>query len=144
MILPFFNYGDVFLFSAAQGIRSLLNKSLNDCVRFVYGLRLGDHVTSLQRNLLGCPMSRYYDFRAVVNVHKLLLYRCPDYLYRKLCVSESRRTVRLVTPQNRTSLYNDSFFVRGVRTYNALPDSVKSASSMAVFRKRCLELFNER
>jgi hypothetical protein len=82
-----------------------LRRSLNDCVRFVYGLRLGDHVTSLQRELIGCPFSSYYELRAVLFIHRLPLIKSPGYLYEKLVVSGSLRTRRLVTPRNRTALY---------------------------------------
>jgi hypothetical protein len=142
LVLPFFNYGDVFLFSVSEESRRALCKSLNDCVRFVFGLRLGDHVTSLQHRLIGCPFAVYYEFRAVVFVHRLLLTRCPEYLYNKLLVSNSHRTRRLVTPRNRTALYNNSFFVQGVRSYNALPDSVKLLPNLEAFKKECLRFYN--
>ena len=143
LVLPFFNYGEVFLISMSEESRRVLRRSLNDCVRFVYGLRLGDHVTSLQRELIGCPFSSYYEFRAVLFIHRLLLIKSPGYLYEKLVVSGSLRTRRLVTPRNRTALYNNSFFVQGVRAYNALPDSVKLLTSFEVFKKECLKYYNE-
>ena len=119
-----------------------LKKALNDCVRFVYNLKLGDHVSHLQKNLLGCPILRYYDFRAVVFIHRLLLTRCPEYLYEKLTISESSRTRRLITPRNRTAFYNDALFVRGVRTYNSLPNEIKSIDSLNGFKKECLRIMN--
>jgi hypothetical protein len=143
LVLPFFNYGDVFLLSLSEEYKRVLNKSLNDCVRFVYSLRLGDHVTSYQRNLIGCPFARYYEFRAVLFIHRLLLTRCPGYLYDRLSLSTSRRTRRLVTPRNRTALYNGSFFVQGVRAYNALPDPIKLLANLTAFRKECLGFYNE-
>ena len=143
LVLPMFNYGDVFLLSLPEECRRALTKSLNDCVRFVYGLRLGDHVTSLQRDLVGCPFSCYYKFRAVQFIHKLLLTRRPEYLYSRLSLSGSLRTRRLITPRNRTALYNNSFFVQGVGAYNALPDSVKLLTNMVAFRRECLRFYNE-
>ena len=92
LILPFFNYGDVFLFSLSEHSKQRLKKCLNDCVRFIYNLRLGDHVSHLQKNLIGCPLMVYYDFRATVFIHKLLLTRCPEYLYEKLIISDALRT----------------------------------------------------
>ena len=143
LILPFFNYGDVFLLSASQGDKRALSKSLNDCVRFVFNIRLGDHVTSYQRHLVGCPFSVYYDYRSSVFVHRLLLTGCPGYLFEKLTVSETRRTRRLVTPRNRTALYNNSFFVQCVRIYNALPDSIKLLQNLEAFKRECLEFYND-
>ena len=116
---------------------------MNDCVRFVYGLRLGEHVTPYQRFLLGCPFDNYYVFRAVVFVHKLLVTGCPGYLSGRLSLSTSLRTRRLITPRNRTAVLNGSFFVQGVRVYNSLPDRVRSAATVEVFRRECLKFFNE-
>jgi len=132
----------VFLFSISQECKRALQKALNDCVRFVYGLRYGDHVTSLQGSLIGCPFSKYYAYRAVLFVQRLLVTKCPEYLYEKLLVSDSLRTRRLVTPRNRTARYNGSFFVQGVREYNALPDSIKLVSNLETFRRECLRFYN--
>jgi hypothetical protein len=143
LILPFFNYGDAFLLSASRESLRLLGKSLNDCVRFVFGLRMGEHVTSYQSRLLGCPFASYYSFRAVLLIHRLLVTGCPGYLFSRLSLSVSRRTRRLITPRNRTAAFNNSFFVQGVRIYNSLPDRVRSAATVEIFRRECLKHFNE-
>ena len=142
LILPFFNYGDVLLFSMTSESRQRINKALNDCVRFVYNLRLGDHVTHLQASLIGCPMNKYYDYRAVVFIHRLISTRCPEYLHSRLRISISTRTRRLIPPINRTSFYNDSFFVRGVCIYNSIPNNIKAIVSLDSFRAECLRYFN--
>ena len=142
LILPHFNYGDILMLSISETNRVKLNVALNDCIRFIYNLRLGDHVTHLQKNLIGCPFLNYFKYRSVLFMHKLILTREPGYLYDRLNISSFSRTCRLIVPINRTALYNASFFVRGVSVYNSLPSSLKAITSLSCFGKRCLIYFN--
>ena len=142
LVLPFFNYGDVLFLSISEANKTKLNTALNDCIRFIYNLKLGDHVTHLQRELIGCPFSEYYKFRSNMFIKKLLITQEPGYLYEKLDFSNSSRTNRLIIPRNRTSFYNSSFFVQGVSIYNSLPNTIKEATSLVVFRKECLKFYN--
>jgi hypothetical protein len=141
LILPFFNYSAVFLLSMSESSRCRLGVCLNNCVRFVYNLRLGQHVTGFQSSLLGVPFSRYFEYRSVIFVHKLLLTREPAYLYGKLRLSVNQ-PLRLIPSQNRTAHYNSSFFVRGVSLYNAVPLRIRRLTSMASFVRECREHFN--
>ena len=96
----------------------------------------------LREYYLGCSFVKFYDFRAVTFIHKLILTKCPEYLYSKLLISESTRTRRLITPRNRTAFYNDASFVRGIRAYNALPDNIKVLETLNSFRQECLRIYN--
>ena len=115
-----------------------------NCIRFIYNLKLGDHVTHLKWELIGCPFSdcEYYKFRSNMFIKKLLITQEPGYLYEKLAFSNSSRTNRLIIPRSRTSFYNSSFFVQGVSIYNSLPNTIKVATSLVVFRRECLKFYN--
>jgi hypothetical protein len=103
-------------------------------------LRLGESVTHLQHLLLGVPFSRFFDFRSVVFVHKLVRSRQPGYLHDKIRVS-SNQPLRLIPSRNRTSSYNSSFFVRGVLSYNALPVEIRRTETVAGFVRLCKDFY---
>ena len=129
------------MLSLSENLNQRLKVALNDCIRFIYNIRLGEHVTHLQPLLLGVPFSNYYKYRSVIFIHKLIMTRKPNYLYQKLNISNIQ-TSRLVLPINRTAFYNASFFVRGISTYNSLPNYIKRIASIPVFGDECRKYFN--
>ena len=119
-----------------------LRRALHACVRFVYGLGPRDHVSHLQHALLGCPLSRFYEYRSNVFMYRLLRNRAPEHLYRQLIWSGRAHTLRLIPHRNRTTLFNRTFFVRGVLLWNSLPLRIRSSVSLSVFQRELKALDN--
>jgi hypothetical protein len=60
VVVPQFLFGDVLVqMGDFTGLRKL-EVAYNNCVRFV----LYDHVSEYSKNILGCSLSKYYEFRA--------------------------------------------------------------------------------
>lgn len=142
LILPHFLFADVFFVNTSVNAYNRLRVALNCCVRYVYGLRRTDHVSHLQKNLVGCPFENFYAHRSSVFLWRLLTSQNPSVLYGKLIQSRGRRLRNLVIPTNRTVNYANSLFVRGVINWNALPPTVKHSTSEAIFVKGCLDFWN--
>ena len=142
LILPFFNYGDIILLMMSQESKHLLRKTLNMCVRFIYGLNSGDHVSHLHSTLLGCPFDKYYEFRSNLFMYRLTKNCEPAYLYDHLCSSSRTQVNRFIPHINRTSFFNASFFVRGISIWNSLPYGLRNSRNFESFRRELKIFYN--
>ena len=142
LILPFFNYGDIILLMMSQESKNLLRKTLNMCVRFIYGLNSGDHVSHLHSTLLGCPFDKYYEFRSNLFMYRLTKNCEPAYLYDHLCSSSRTQVNRFIPHINRTSFFNASFFVRGISIWNSLPYGLRNSRNFESFRRELKIFYN--
>lgn len=142
LILPHFLFGELLHVNPSAGALDRLRVALNCCVRYVYGLTRYDHVSHLQRNLVGCPLDNLYAHRSCLFLRKLLTTRSPPELYQKLQQFRGRRLLNLIIPANRTLTYSSSLFVRGVVNWNMVPTELKHGVSQATFKRNCLEFWN--
>lgn len=142
LILPHFLFGDVLHVSPSVTAMNRLRLALNACVRYVYGLGRYDSVSHLQKNLVGCPLATLYAYRSCVTLRRILVTQSPSTLYCKVTQSSRPRRQILITPQNRTLTYGNSFFVRGVASWNMLPAEVKRSTTEAIFKRECLNYWN--
>ena len=142
LILPHFLFGDVLHVRPSISSLNRLRVALNCCVRYVYGLTRYDHVSHLQKNLIGCPLESFYAHRSCVFLWNLLRTQSPAILYQRLTHTRGRRLQNLVIPTNNTLSYASSLFVRGVVNWNSLPPVVKRSSSEAIFKSGCINFWN--
>lgn len=143
LILPHFLFGDSFLLNPSASCFNRLRVALNCCVRYVYDLNRYAHVSHLQKNLIGCPIQNLYAYRCCVFLRRLMASQFPPVLYQKLIPCRGRRLQNLVIPRNSTQTYANSLFVRGVAYWNSLPVAVKCSTSEVIFKRGCLEFFNQ-
>jgi hypothetical protein len=68
-----------------------LEVAFNNCVRFVYDLRRYDQVSEYSTNILGCSLSKYYEFRACCMLFKIIKTTYPFYLNKNHFFDSSRR-----------------------------------------------------
>lgn len=143
LIFPHFLFGDLLHVNPSAGDMDRLRVALNSCVRYVFGLDRYSRVSHLQQRLIGCPLHNFYAYRACLFIRKLLVTHSPACLFQKLIISQGRRLHNLVIPANYSTSYASSLFVRGVVYWNTLPSSLKREPSEAIFRRGCLQHFNE-
>lgn len=141
-LLPHLIYCDSSFYGMQKMHFSKLELLLNNCVRYVYGLRKYDHVTEFRRKMLGCDLHDFYDYRACLQVFKLTKEHEPLYLYSKLQCLKSTRTNNILVPINYGNIFNSSFFVRGISLWNSLPLQVKQSASLAAFRQNYAQHFS--
>lgn len=139
LLLPHLSYG-LELVSAAAYDR--LRVSLNHCVRWVFNLSRFSGVTHLQRQLLGCSFYKFFKFRCLVTLFKIV-HHGPQYLVDKLQPFRSTRVRHFVLVHHNTSHYSNTFFVRAINFWNLLPTDIKSIHSIARFRCECIGWLNE-
>lgn len=139
LILPHFIFGDFIYSNALVGSVDKLRVALNACIRYIYNLSRYSRVSHLQKNLIGCPFVNFYKYRSCVNLFRIIQSSSPAYLFDKLVPFRGTRTQSFRVPQHSSSYYSQSFFVRGVVTWNSLPSSIKSNNSIPCFKMDLLQ-----
>ena len=80
---------------------------------------------------------RYYDYRCVLFLYKLIKTGQPSYLQQRIRFATSARTGNLIIPRNESRHSSLSLFVHGSRLWNALPVEAKFATTIRNFRVCC-------
>jgi len=119
------------------GTRNILEKAFNACVRFVYGIGRYDSVSGHVHRLLGNGVFVFLEYIVSSFLHKVIISREPEYVYENLGFGSFHRTFNLILPRNDRNIVNNSFYVRGIARYNALPTSVKNKFSITGFKRAC-------
>lgn len=112
-----------------------LRVALNACVRYVHCLSRYSRVTHLQKTLLGCNFWRFFEYRSCLLFYKIINTRTPDYLFSKFTRMRQSRTLNFSIPQHSSRYYGQSFFVRSIVSWNALPVDIQSSNSIQVFKR---------
>jgi hypothetical protein len=91
LVYPQFLFGNVLYRMADFTGTRKLEVAFNNCVRFVYGLQRYDQVSEYSMNMLGCSLSKYYEFRDCCMLFKTIKTTYPSYLNENLFFDSSRR-----------------------------------------------------
>lgn len=142
LVFPYFTNCDFLLQQISSSTKNKLRVALNACVRYVFNLGRFDHVTHLQSKLIGCPFENFAKLRCCLQIRNIVTNQQPRYLHSKLSQCRSIRFTKFTLPRHRTTKYGNSFFVRGVATWNLLPNDLTNETSIIRFRKKCFEHFN--
>lgn len=149
LILPILDYADTCFLDATEVLLNKLERLLNSCIRFIFGLRKYDHVSAFRAQLKWLPIR----FRR--NSHILCLLfsilhnpAAPNYLrdrFSYLHSSESPCRSNLSTvlrfPVSHSQTYSWSFTVHAVSLWNSLPPGLRSSPSLPVFKKHLKEYY---
>lgn len=144
LLLPFLDYADVCYSDATEEQLNRLERLLNLCIRYIYGLRKYDHVSQFRVQL------KWLNIRSRRNAHIVfLLYNVlfnpysPNYLKERFTPlsslgrpERSSQVHQLMIPPHKTSLYSDSFTVTATRLWNDLPPDIRQASSIGIFKSK--------
>lgn len=142
LLLPHFIYCDFIYSNASMAAMNKMRLALNACVRYVHCLPRYSRVSHLHESLLGCSFRRFYEYRLCLNFHKIIKSRTPNYLFSKITRMRQPRTMNFSIPQHYSVYYGQSFFVRSIVHWNALPISIKLCSSVIGFRRDLIRFSN--
>ena len=154
LVLSRLDYGSTVLAGLPKQLldRLKLQSVQNAAERLVFAARRNDHITPLLHSLHWLRVAERVRFRLAVFTYRCLHGSAPEYLTLLLrCVSgvHTRQRLRyasssdLMVPRTiRSTIGERSFQSAAASTWNALPRSVSSSTSMLQFRSRLnTELF---
>ena len=117
-------------------------------LKYCLGSRvLGDTLGSksqrqLQHHLLGVPFSKFFEYRCLILIHRVVNRKLPNYICSKFSFGRSARLSNLTVPQARTEHYRKSVVVRGSILWNSLPHSLRLVRSETTFKTKCKAYIN--
>ena len=118
-----------------------LQKLMNAAARVITRVPQSDHITPVLKALHWLPVRERINFKVLTITFKALNGNAPSYitdLLTEYTPSRSLRSAtvkRLVLPRSRLRYGDRRFSVAAPRLWNALPESVKNAPSIVVFKK---------
>lgn len=134
-LIPCLLYGCE-LFASCDCISKLkLNVLYNNILRYVYGLRRYDHVSSFSTRLYGVSFDNLLKIRVLIFFHKIIYTQTPRYLYERIRFARSLRGRRIIIPRHRYLFSEWQFFLHASRLWNSLPQSQQVNSNATQFKK---------
>lgn len=151
LIFPIIDYAMVAYCDINSELTGKLQKAQNSCVRYIYNLRLFEHVTPYYKELKWLKIKERLELGILSLMFKVLKYGKPDYLYeryirmRDVHLRETRFGHEVLqVPIHRTLTYSMSYHVYSIRLLNQLDRQIKESPSEHVFSKKLKELLLSR
>jgi len=140
LVLSHLFYCDI-IFSKLKGsLMAKVTKIFNNCLRYIYDLRLYDHLSQFRNNIFGMPLQNYFNYRVTLFIFRSLHSSdTPNYIKDKFKFSLSNRTNSLILTTHKTTIMSDALTIRGAILWNRLPLDIRKSSSVDRFKKLCQE-----
>lgn len=149
LIFPIIDYADSCYPDATEEILDRLERLQNVCIRYIFGLRKFDHISSFRKKLGWLPIRLRRNSRLLSLLYNILFNPSyPSYLRDRFdflypldlpCRPCVRNLLRV--PVHNTSYFSSSFSVRAVKLWNSLPHSIRTSESLDIFKNRLKQYY---
>ncbi|KAG7311164.1 hypothetical protein JYU34_002162 [Plutella xylostella] len=144
LLLPIIDYADVCYPDLTEELLDKLDRLLNLCIRYIFGLRKYDHVTDFRNKLKWLNIRHRRNAHIVSLVYGIVYNPCaPSYLTDRFSFFDftdrpqrSSRNLLFRTPEHNAAGYSDSFTVSAVRLWNQLPLHIRQSQSIETFKSK--------
>lgn len=143
LVLPLFDYACVAFCDLNKTNLNKLQRAQNACIRFIFKLRLDQHVTEFYKRLGILKIKERLEYNILSLAYKTLKRQEPIYLFKKYNIMKNihLRLTRfgettLQFPRHRTVIYTNSFHCQSIRLLNSLENNVKNVNSEKLFLKK--------
>lgn len=118
-----------------------LKKCFNRVIRYIYGLKYRDHVSSFVLNFVGTNFEDFIKLRSILLFYKIIKCNTPSYIVDLFTFANSSRSRMLECPLISTKVKENSFTVRVCRIWNYTlqSDNRRFNLSLNDFKKLILE-----
>lgn len=139
LIMPIISYAATVYCKPDSVSMHKLQVSFNHTVRYVYGLQRFDHIRQWSKSLLGVNLVDYFAVKNCLFLYNLIETQEPTYLFEKLIFCRSNRSRLLLIPEYNYLNSTRLFFISAIRTWNDLPNRIKSACDRSNFKREIME-----
>ena len=144
-ILSQFNYGDIILQGVNKQLIYKIQKIQNSCVRFSFGLRKYDHISSTRKSNNILTMQDRSLLHSLTLMFKITKNIAPNYLTNRITYSNNlhnyntRRRNYIVPPFARSTIRSLSFFVYIAKKFNEISGCIDfTGSSINMFKSKVI------
>ena len=150
LIIPIIDYADVCYSYLTEVLLNKLDRLLNNCIRFVFGLRKYDHISNFRSQLKWLPIRQRRNSRILCFLYNILHNPLsPSYLkskFRFVCQTHDRslrssNSLTIYIPRHHSNFLSRSFTLQATRLWNALPLGLKLSATRNLFKKRVRDHF---
>jgi len=145
-IRPIIEYGNILYDSCTVKLSKQLESLQGEAARLVTGTKKGTSVSGLIRELGWKSLEARRSDAKLVKIYEITHNKAPEYLTvilsRFQCIRSGSHFTRsqaqgiLTIPRCKSTLYQKSFFVSGISSWNRLSDTVKSSTSRLSFKRK--------
>lgn len=154
LLLPILDYADSCYIDLSQQLLNKLERMQNLIIRFIFGLRKYDHVTQYRYQLKWLTVKDRRHLHSLTLLYTVLYHPItPSYLKERFKFLgsntlhsqhlRSRNNNLLEIPLSRTKCYGDSFTIKTVKLWNALPDEIRRSQSVGIFKRKLKKFYLE-
>lgn len=136
LIVPHITYGCEIFFNCSATNKRKLELCYNAAVRYVHALRKFDHISHLSKDIFGMTLFKYFEFRCLQFMYKIVKFQRPEYIFNLLIFSRFSRTNNLGIPRHRTAYMSDSFQCAVPLLWNAIPVKIRRSVAFGSFSKQ--------
>ena len=144
-ILSLFNYGDVLFQNITARLSNKIQRVQNSCMRFIFGLRKYDHISSCYEKNKTLNMENRRKLHALVLMHKVSIGEAPEYLSEKLIRHldlhnyNTRGRENIAIQRVNTSTRSNTFFISTAKAYNDMLSELNLDRTLSVFtfKRKC-------
>ena len=121
-----------------------LNVAMNAVSRYVFGLQRFSEASDWCKKLLGCSVQNFLFVRSCIFLFRVIAYKQPDYLYKKLNFGVYQRNNKIIVPSYQYLASTRLFFVNSIRIWNSLPVTLRTIEDESCFKKQIIIYFNSK
>ena len=146
-ILSIFNYGDILFQNISGRLSNKIQRVQNSCMRFVFGLRKYDHISSCYEKNKTLNMENRRKLHSLVLMHKISIGEAPEYLSEKLVRHvdlhdyNTRGRENIAVQRVNTSIRSNTFFIFICKLYNDLMPIINGNTNVKLpvmtFKQKC-------
>ena len=146
-ILSLFNYGDALFQNISGRLSNKIQRVQNSCMRFVFGLRKYDHISSCYEQNKTLNMENRRKLHALIVMHKISIGEAPEYLSEKIVRHSdlhdynTRGRDNIAVQRVNTSIRSNTFFILTSKLYNdiipILNENLQRQLPVSSFKNKC-------
>ena len=119
-----------------------LNLAYNSIIRYVFGIRKHDRISSYSQRLFGLSFENILKSRVLILLHKIIYLKEPTYLFNRLNFARSNRGKKLIPIRHRSLISEWQFFYNAVRLWNLLPNRFQTNNNAIQFKNDIFKHFS--
>ncbi|XP_075149584.1 uncharacterized protein LOC142223585 [Haematobia irritans] len=135
-ILPTLLYGAEIFAGCEANSKKKLQTTFNNAIRYIFGLRKFDHISSFSLQVLKMPWEKYLEYKSLIFLHKIIYTRNPSYLYNRLQFARSCKGKNIIQISYRRISSQNFFLIRSIRLWNHLPSLIQTISNAQCFKNK--------
>ena len=141
-LMPVLLYGCEVFACCDSSSKKKLNLAYNSIIRYVFGIRKHDRISSYSQRLFGLSFENILKSRVLILLHKIIYLKEPTYLFNRLNFARSNRGKKLIPIRHRSLISEWQFFYNAVRLWNLLPNRFQTNNNAIQFKNDIFKHFS--